>query len=90
MLTNRVIKRIINAFQASTIKDNKFRRAIDATAWDELFYVDDEFYYRLPDGTMFITPSLDPFKITRRRPAHFIFADLSGTIDVFENIEPLF
>jgi hypothetical protein len=38
----------------------------------------------MPDGTLFITPSLDPFEITKRRPALFMFRDDKlSTLDVF-------
>lgn len=56
-----IIKELIEAYKASTKKDNLFEKKIKAIKWENHFEAEGEHYFELENVT-FITPSFDPFE----------------------------
>ncbi len=75
--------KIIDAFEISTMSDNRFARFLESADWAERFDADGEHYFITHDGDIFTTPTLDPFEITRDWPAAFTFTDTFESVDVF-------
>lgn len=48
------------AWETSTLNNNRFSSAIDSYQWDNQFFADDEYYF-IKGGFCFATPTLDPF-----------------------------
>ena len=53
-----------NAFETSTLSNNRFLSALNSASWDKTFYADGEHYF-CKGGFCFTTPSLNPFEVTR-------------------------
>lgn len=67
-----IFYKIKEAFGASTLSDNKFKKTIQLIKWESQFFADNEHYF-CSGGFVFSTPSLDPFNMKYRPSA--IFSD---------------
>ncbi len=66
-----IFETLKEAFEISTLSNNRFLSALNSISWDCTFFADDEHYF-CKGGFTFTTPSLDPFDITRNwMPAAF-------------------
>ncbi len=63
-----------NAFESSTLSNNRFLSALNSASWDKTFYADGEHYF-CKGGFCFTTPSLNPFEITRNWMPSAMFSD---------------
>ena len=63
-----------NAFESSTLSNNRFLSALNSASWDKKFYADGEHYF-CKGGFCFTTPSLNPFEITRNWMPSAMFSD---------------
>ena len=63
-----------NAFETSTLSNNRFLSALNSASWDKTFYADGEHYF-CKGGFCFTTPSLNPFEVTRNWMPSAIFSD---------------
>ena len=63
-----------NAFDSSTLSNNRFLSALNSASWDKTFYADGEHYF-CKGGFCFTTPSLNPFEITRNWMPSAMFSD---------------
>lgn len=63
-----------NAFETSTLSNNRFLSALNSASWDKTFYADGEHYF-CKGGFCFTTPSLNPFEITRNWMPSAMFSD---------------
>lgn len=63
-----------NAFEASTLSNNRFLSALNSASWDKTFYADGEHYF-CKGGFCFTTPSLNPFEVTRNWMPSAMFSD---------------
>lgn len=63
-----------NAFETSTLSNNRFLSALNSASWDKTFYADEEHYF-CKGGFCFTTPSLNPFEITRNWMPSAMFSD---------------
>lgn len=63
-----------NAFESSTLSNNRFLSALNSASWDKTFYADGEHYF-CKGGFCFTTPSLNPFEVTRNWMPSAIFSD---------------
>lgn len=62
------------AFETSTHNNNRFEQVIKAMEWDAEFTADGEFYFCIGKLTL-ITPSLNPFEVTKDWEACVMFTD---------------
>ncbi len=63
-----------NAFETSTLSNNRFLSALNSASWDKTFYADGEHYF-CKGGFCFTTPSLNPFEVTRNWMPSAMFSD---------------
>lgn len=63
-----------NAFESSTLSNNRFLSALNSASWDKTFYADGEHYF-CKGGFCFTTPSLNPFEVTRNWMPSAMFSD---------------
>ena len=63
-----------NAFESSTLSNNRFLSALNSASWVKTFYADGEHYF-CKGGFCFTTPSLNPFEITRNWMPSAMFSD---------------
>lgn len=63
-----------NAFETSTLSNNRFSSALNSASWDKTFYADGEHYF-CKGGFCFTTPSLNPFEVTRNWMPSAMFSD---------------
>lgn len=63
-----------NAFETSTLSNNRFLSALNSASWDKTFYADGEHYF-CKGGFCFTIPSLNPFEVTRNWMPSAMFSD---------------
>ena len=63
-----------NAFESSTLSNNRFLSALNSASWDKTFYADGEHYF-CKGGFCFTTPSLNPFEVTSNWMPSAMFSD---------------
>lgn len=63
-----------NAFESSTLSNNRFLSALNSASWGKTFYADGEHYF-CKGGFCFTTPSLNPFEVTRNWMPSAMFSD---------------
>ena len=66
----RIYEKLQRAFGASTLNNNKFKKALDSIKWDCTFFADGEYYFLIGKLTI-TTPSLNPFVGMDWRPSAY-------------------
>lgn len=69
-----IFERLMEAFETSTLSNNRFLSVINSIHWDEKFFADGEHYFCKGRFT-FTTPSLEPFEISRDWRPGAMFSD---------------
>lgn len=69
-----IFERLLEAFETSTLSNNRFLSVINSIQWDERFFADGEHYF-CKGGFTFTTPSLEPFEISRDWMPGAMFSD---------------
>ena len=64
----KVFNTLLEAWETSTMSDNRFARAIERIRWENRFFADGEYYFCL-GGFTFTTPTLDPFGVHCWKPS---------------------
>lgn len=59
-----IFETLKEAFDTSTLNNNRFLEVLNSIKWDAQFTADCEFYFCLGSLT-FTTPSLNPFEVTK-------------------------
>ena len=70
MTTLNLYYNIKEAYETSTLNNNRFSEFLNSIKWDAIFTADGEHYYQL-GGFTFTTPSLDPFNMEWEPSAFF-------------------